>query len=262
MENRQNDKISAYDKIFLLDLISSEKKRKPDLNIHLSNSPAEFSAEIKLLKINKQDFYSGQYIVNMGMGPHYAALDVFIDMGKISVIGIEPANFNNMSPSLLLVRLLSRMNDVDPSAKVVMLESDIQQSPVDCAIFSLHFALKMHVSKSDFECLHKKHMNGGLDEDITEGYIPKDNVDKYLPVKFMKHTNSKNRLKEYFRKNENIPRIAEMEKTIIEHQGRFIFERKHRNYSASIEDKRIKLIERAIKNSITFEGTPNANRYS
>lgn len=128
-----------------------------------------------------------------------------------------------------------------------MMESNIQQSPADCAIFSLHSALKMHASKNVFDVLHKKHIDGNLSKDITKGFISREHVDQYLAVDFIEHTNSRKRLNDYFTKNANIAHISEKKDLITERQKRFIFDRGERTYSASIEDKRIKLIERTIK---------------
>lgn len=251
VENKQHDNIHVYDRMFLQDLINGEHKRKPGLNITLANSPEKLALKIALLKGNQSDLYRGQFIVNMGEEVHYAALDVFIKDGDVSIIGIEPSNLDSQGPAILLLRLLTQIRDKCPDSRLVMMESDIQQSPVDCAIFSLHFALKMHASKDVFDGLHKKHMNGDLSKNITDGFISREHVDQYLPAEFMKHTNSRNRLNNYFIKNANIAHISEKKDFTTERQKRFTFDRGERTYSASIEDKRIKLIERTIKAELT-----------
>lgn len=250
VENKQHETIYLYDQHFLQDLINGESKRKPGLNIILANSPEKLALEIVLIKENKPEFYRGQFLVNMGEGVHYAALDVFIKSGEVSIIGIEPSNLSNQGPALLLVRLLNQIKEKCPTARLVMMESNIQQSPVDCAIFSLHFALKMHASEDVLDGLHNKHMNGDLRKNITDGFISKEYVDQYLPVEFMKHTNSENRLSDYFIKNSNVRHIYEKKDSITKRQKMFTFERGERKYSASIEDKRIKLIERTIKGAL------------
>lgn len=247
VENKQHTSIHVYDRMFLQDLINGEQKRKPGLLITLANSAQEFTARIISLRKNKATLYHGQFIVNMGKEVHYAALDVFIANGNMSIIGNEPANMNSQGPKFLLLRLLAQVRDNFPAARFVMMESDIQQSPVDCAIFSLHFALKMHASKPLFAELHKQHINGDLNKHIRYGYISRKDVDHYLPVEFMKHTNSRKRLNSYFINNEKIAAIAKNKDLIIERQKRFTFDRGERSYSASIEDKRIKFIERTIK---------------
>ena len=251
VENKQHDNIHLYDKMFLQDLINGEHKRKPGLNITLTSSPEKFASRVASLKMNSPVLYRGQFIVNMGEGVHYAALDVIIKDGNVSIIGIEPSNLDCRGPAMLLLRLLTQIEDKCPSARVVMMESNIQQSPVDCAIFSLHFALKMHTSKAVFDELHREHMDGSLSKNITDGFISKEHVDQYLPVEFMKHTNSRNRLCDYFIKNANIAHIAQKKDLTTERQKRFTFDRGERTYSASIEDKRIKLIERTIKVEVT-----------
>ncbi len=89
VENKQHDNIHLYDKMFLQDLINGEHKRKPGLNITLTSSPEKFASRVASLKMNSPVLYRGQFIVNMGEGVHYAALDVFIKDGNVSIIGIE-----------------------------------------------------------------------------------------------------------------------------------------------------------------------------
>ncbi len=254
VENKQNDNIHLYDRMFMQELISGEQKRKPGLHITLSNSPGQFASEIVQLKTNQPDIYHGQFIVNMGKEIHYAALDVFIKDGNVSIIGIEPSNLDCMGPAKLLFGLLNEIKEKCSNTRIVMMESNIQQSPADCAIFSLHFALKMHGSKDVFDVLHKELMYGSSnseinisDEDSGVGYISRERVDQYLPVEFMKHANSKARLTKYFTQNAKVAHIAQEEESTIARQGRYTFERGARTYSASIEDKRIKFIERTIK---------------
>lgn len=76
VENKQNDTIHIYDRMFMQDLINGEHRRKPGLNITLVSTPEEFASGIDLLRIKQPDLYRGQFIVNMGEGIHYAALDV------------------------------------------------------------------------------------------------------------------------------------------------------------------------------------------
>jgi hypothetical protein len=62
----------------------------------------------------------------------------------------------------------------------------------------------------------------------------------------MKHTHSKKRLAEYFDVNKNKPDINICRDSIMARQGTYMLNREGRSYSASIEDKRINLIRRAL----------------
>ncbi|MDR3434592.1 MAG: YopJ family acetyltransferase [Rouxiella aceris] len=245
-ENMQHPNIHLLDTKFMPQLIESEKKRKPGLNLALARTPTNFVCELKRLKENNTERYRGQFIVNMGVGIHYAAFDISINSGEISVIGVEPANMNKNGPAILAVRVLSAVDAEIPSAKVAMIEANIQNSPVDCAIFSLHFSLKMHAEQQAMDDLHQKHLAGALNPHIEFGIITQKYAPLYLPVSFMKHTHSKNRLAEYFDINKNNPGVNIHRDSIMDRQGSYILNRQGRNYSASIEDKRINLIKRMI----------------
>jgi RHS repeat-associated protein len=245
-ENMQHPKIHVFDTKFLPHLIENEKKRKPGMNLDLARSPTEFVSELKKLKDNHADGYRGQFIVNMGVGIHYAALDISINSGNISVIGVEPANMNKNGPAILAVRVLSAVDAELPSAKVAMIEANIQNSPVDCGIFSLHFSLKMYAEQQAMDDLHHKHLAGALNRHIDFGVIAKEYSSLYLPVSFMKHAHSKKRLAEYFDINKSKPDVDIYRDNIMARQGAYILQREGRTYSASIEDKRINLIRRAL----------------
>lgn len=171
------------------------------MNLNYSTSPQEFAEN---LKINLNENYRGRFIVKAGEYLHFAPVDVSIINGKTSVIGIEPAEIKNFGPAIMLIRLSRRIKETIPDANFIMIESNVQQSPGDCAIFSLFLAKKMYKEAAFMDDLHQRNINGSLDALVNDDYIHEKNADHILPLSFMKHTTSEKRLNRYLENNEGV----------------------------------------------------------
>ncbi|MBC8954085.1 YopJ family acetyltransferase [Xenorhabdus sp. PB62.4] len=212
-------------------------------------------------------------------GVHFAALNIFKDSKEnTSLIFVDASNGKNQFIPLRMDYLINE-NKYKDTIKILYIYSQIQNSPGDCLIFCLHFLKKMHKYAKYFSELHQKIFNdeiqftntenpiffSSLSKGLPDTYCKKyktvffDQAINLLPIDFFKHAHSLRPLNAYLdrhpdetEKKVNKYGIGEKKgETLPERYKRHLITRtidgKSRNYSTSIEEKRLSLAEAALK---------------
>lgn len=212
-------------------------------------------------------------------GVHFAALNIFKDSKEhTSLIFVDASNGKNQ---FIPLRINYYINDSihKNKLKILYIYSQIQNSPGDCLLFCLHFLKKMHKYAKYFNELHQKIFNdeiqftntenpifsSSLNKGLPDAYCEKyrtvffDQAINLLPIDFFKHAHSLRPLNAYLNrhpdeteKKVNKYGIGEKKgETLLERYNRHLMTRtidgKSRNYSTSIEEKRLSLAEAALK---------------
>jgi len=252
--NRQCTNMYWADRDAIPALIRSEMLHQPGLTITHHPDPGAFvdfvnercrtGANLRQQCLVELDAKEG----------HCVGVDLRIDAGEPTVIVIESSNMNAKGPSFMLIRLLtafeSRLPGIAPNGldrHLMFFETQAQQSPSDCAMFSLSACKAMFKEAAAFEALHKRLRAGEFREMLAKHYVACDEADLLLPSSLMKHTQSSTRLADHARRRmKDDPMQARRLGQSIRRQKGLTFARDQRTYSVSIEMARIKMAGRAL----------------
>lgn len=250
---KQCPSMAQADAKFLPTLVESEAAHQPGMRLSQHRSPDDLVAY--LLQQCRLPAAQGreQGIVNMGPdGIHFAAFDLAIRDGQPSVILIESGSMNDEGGSRLAFRLCNEMTRHAPTGKhwpdraLLILETRMQQSSVDCGMFSLMTCKTMFKEASLFESLHTRLRTGAFD-DAAFHHFPFEKTDTLLPPSIMRHTQSKRRLAGYAQRHHGGEEAEDAEiRRLVRRQKGLTFDRENRSYSVSIEFERIKAAGRAL----------------
>ncbi|WP_176398989.1 YopJ family acetyltransferase [Pandoraea sp. PE-S2T-3] len=250
---KQCPSMAQADARFLPKLIESEAAHQSGMRISQHRSPDDLVTY--LLQRCRLPEAQGreQGIVNMGPdGIHFAAFDLAIRDGQPSVILIESGSMNDEGGSTLAFRLCQAMTLHAPTGHdwpdraLLILETRMQQSSVDCGMFSLMTCKAMFKEASTFESLHSR-LRAGEFDDAAFHHLPFDKTDDLLPPSIMRHTQSKRRLAGYAeRHSRNADAEGAEIRRLARRQKGLTFDRENRSYSVSIEFERIKAAGRAL----------------
>ncbi|WP_407965867.1 YopJ/AvrA family T3SS effector serine/threonine acetyltransferase [Bartonella sp. C271] len=212
-------------------LIEEANKKYPLMSLKFSATPEDIPILIKNAIDNK--IQSSRLIVNLGDDAiHFAVIDHQTINNRMSLILFEPTAFKHMKPAVLAMRVKDILEESQfPNCHFAMAEMDIQRSASECGIFSVAIAKKLYCEADKLERLHRDNINSVLCKSDTF-FVSYEQLDKYLPVTFYKHTQSVTRLNEYIKSN------PQAKQEIINKKGEVIFERFDRN-SAVIDNKRV-----------------------
>ncbi len=213
-----------------------------------------------------------------GTGQHFAATNVFKDSeGRISIITIDSSIGAN---PFIPFHIYFNFPD-SGKLKSLYIYSQIQNSPADCLIFSVHFLKKMYKHQTHFIELHHKIFNNQISFIFEkDNYHPKNSHQydnehcakynavyleqaiKLLPIDFFKHAQSRSTINEYLKyhpderlKTVNKQKWESLDKrytryaTPLKIGGEIQYNKstgEPKIYSNSIEAKRLSLVEEAL----------------
>ncbi|AQX22674.1 MULTISPECIES: YopJ/AvrA family T3SS effector serine/threonine acetyltransferase [unclassified Bartonella] len=211
-------------------LIKKANEKYLLMNLKFSATPEDVPILIKNTIDNKIQL--SRLIVSLGDNEiHFAVLDHRMINERMSLILFEPVSFKHMKPAVLAMRVKMAIEESQlPNCHFSIVEMDIQRSASECGIFSLALAKKLYCEMDKLEKLHKDNINNVLCK--SDFFVSYDELDKYLPATFYKHTQSVNRLNEYIESNPKAKR------TIINKKGEVILERFDKN-SVVVDNKRV-----------------------
>ncbi|CBI76638.1 Effector protein yopJ (Virulence factor yopJ) [Bartonella clarridgeiae 73] len=211
-------------------LIEKANKKYPLMNLKFSATPEDVPVLIQNTIDN--EIQSSRLIVNVGNDRiHFSVIDHQTVNNKTSLILFEPVSFRHMKPAMLAIEVKIALERSQLPCHFSVVEMDIQRSSSECGIISLALAKKLYCESDKLERLHRDNINGVLYKSDTF-FVSYDQLDKYLPVTFYKHTQSVNRLNEYIKSN------PEAKHEIVNKKDEVIFERFDKN-SVVIDDKKV-----------------------
>ncbi|MDX7987875.1 hypothetical protein FE392_11115 [Xenorhabdus sp. 12] len=277
--------------------ISMDQEACPLILKNLNIRYSSMNVEEKIIDVEKfaeYDFNSltkfprnthKRFIISVHFnGVHYAAANVFKDgENKVSVIFLDSSRGNNIFIPLRWNKFRKTEKDEENKVKTLYIYCQIQNSPGDCLIFSLHFLKKMHEYAQEFTNIHQSIFNDEIkfNNDNYKLIAPKsknlekvsdDSCKEYrvvffneainlLPIDFFKHSQSLNPIDAYLERhpnesNKKVNKYAGGE-TLKERYQRYLVTRElpvqynsnetqKYTYSCSIEEKRLKLAQDAL----------------
>jgi len=174
-----------------------------------------------------------------GAPSHGVAMDVSAKGGKVSVLVVDSVWGCSDSLAVMTTALRGVKN-----AKLTILNTGTQKDVVNCKIFALANAKVMADAGDLMEDLHKKNLRGKLvgTEDTINGVdVTIVNGSSVLDARFFQHTTSKAVF-------DGLP--SEIREPLAEHFARNFRQvdsgGKRREYSASIEQERLKFLHDAL----------------
>ncbi|ATO57104.1 YopJ/AvrA family T3SS effector serine/threonine acetyltransferase [Bartonella sp. 1-1C] len=211
-------------------LIEKANKKYPLMSLKFSATPEDVPILIKNTIDDK--IQSSRLIVSLGDEKiHFAVLDHQTINDRVSLILFETVGFKHMKPAVLAMRVKMAIEESQlPNCHFSIAEMDIQRSASECGIFSLALAKKLYREADKLEKLHRDNINNVLCK--SDFFVSYDELDKYLPAAFYKHTQSITRLNEYIESNPKAKR------EIINKKGEVILERFDKN-SVMIDNKKV-----------------------
>lgn len=252
--NRQSDEIYWADVNALPSLIRTEMSTCPGLKISHHLTPQAFVAHAADLCRTGNDCREQCVVELDAREGHCVAVDLRIRNRLASMIVVESGMLDAVGPALMLMRLQcavqTESTGIAPDGRnkhLLFLETHTQQSPVDCAMFSLQACKTMVRGADTFESLHDRLRSGDFVDMLHKGYVSSDECDALLPPELMKHTQSSRRLAEYEHRHlKTHPEHSATISRLARRQEGLTFAREDRTYSVSIEMARIKSAGRAL----------------
>ncbi|PTE02454.1 YopJ family acetyltransferase [Pandoraea apista] len=252
--NRQSMQMYWADRDAIPALVRSEMSRYPGLRITHHETPAAFAKYIGE-QCRAGAPHREQCLVELSpMEGHCVGVDLRIDAGEPTIIVIESGTLNATGAGMLLLRLAMALkhtvrciarNGLDKH--LMFFETAAQQSPNDCAMFSLCACKTMFRNADVFTSLHQRLRAGEFSDMLAKGYVASAEADLMLPSALMQHTQSSARLAQYAqRRIPDDPAQAPTVGKLIRRQKGLVFARGDRTYSVSIEMARIKMAGRAL----------------
>lgn len=235
---------AEYDVDLMKDLVVLANRKRPGLNAHYVVGVDAFVEKVVDLIARGQKTF--RIIVKVTNGIHFVALDVNNEGTRPSVIAIEPSTLgpnweNNLAP-LCRDSLAKEL----PDAAFLIVESGVLSTIGACGMFSFFFVKTMHKEAEALRSLHKDSLSGEFDS--SNGLAPGET----LPPRFMKHTQSKNRILMYCASSQGYPHSLVNKRGRYDQPGQSVLRRyiRHfgewevfgggkRAFSRSIEVKRL-----------------------
>ncbi|SUA90782.1 YopJ family acetyltransferase [Pandoraea pulmonicola] len=252
--NRQSNDIYWSDVNAIPSLIQAEMSHCPGLKISHHDSPHAFMAHVGEL-CRAKTHHREQCLVEWSADEgHCVAIDLLVRDAQPSLIAVESGTLNAQGPAGLLMRLRfalerheARIVPNGLERHLLFLETHAQQSPVDCAMFSLQNCKAMFRDAEAFEALHDRLRSGEFADMLSKGYASSEECDAIVPPSLMKHTQSSRRLADYERRHlEGHPERSATISRLTRRQRGLTFSRNERTYSVSIEMARVKTAGRAL----------------
>ncbi len=250
-------KLIDMDVKFLSLLVEMANNEQPERHIYLAGNPALFGN--MLIQLVNEGVKSAIFVVNCTEdATHFAVFSYSLKNDRVSVIGIEPALLVYLDAGRLARAVDSFLREQLPGVAFTMIESDLQRSNAECAMYSLALAKKMHKEQAHFAELHDRNRQGELyslrGENIGSfSFIPGDEADRYLPVSMLKHAQSPKRPQAYLQQNPDAADkpVNKRNENLSDRQQRYLATVAKRDktitFSTSIFHKRQTEIERAIR---------------
>ncbi|QHE90639.1 hypothetical protein PI93_001510 [Pandoraea fibrosis] len=252
--NRQSLDMYWADRGAIPALIRSEMLLHPGLRITHHETPGDFAKYVNEQCLKGAPLREQCLVELSPMEGHCVGVDLRIDAGEPTVIAVESSTLNATGSAMLLVRLAAALkqtvtcvarNGLD--RHLMFFETGAQQSPIDCAMFSLCACKSMFRNADAFTLLHTRLRAGEFSEMLGKGYVASHEADLMLPSALMQHTQSSTRLALHaHRRIQHDPAQAQTVDRLIRRQKGLVFARDDRTYSVSIEMARIKMAGRAL----------------
>ena len=189
---------AEYDVDLMKDLIVLANRRRPGLNAHYVVGVDVFVEKVvDLIARGEKTF---RIVVKVANGTHFVAFDVSNEGARPSIIAVEPSTLGQNCENDLAPLCRDSLAKELPDAAFLIVESDVLSARGACGMFSFFFAKTMLKEAEALRSLHKDSMSGEFDS--SERLAPGE----ALPPRFMKHTQSKNRILRYCASSQGYPR--------------------------------------------------------
>lgn len=260
----------VFDAAMMPTLVAAENARRPGLQLTLIDDHAQLKA---WLRADVEEGTRRRALFCLpGFEDHFVAADVRWKDGRTSVLVAD-----SLDPSADVVQtyeasVLTALRRLLPArATASMLALAAQQSDMGCRIFSLSFASKLAGDKDDIDKLHDQNLpgaslqigtfpalsrGGGRQARLFEGA-------SLIPQPFMKHAQSRTAIEQWQAEHPStapdVPVNSEGQTLLSRHEAHRVERHppngatkdgkpvKPLNFSASIEQKRITYMNRALE---------------
>ena len=260
----------AFDAAMMPTLVAAENARHPDLQLTLLDDHAQLKA---WFRADSDEGAKRRALFCLpGFEEHFVVAEARRKDGRTSVLVADSLDPNN--PDVVrtydasVLTALRRLLPV--RATLAMLALGAQQSDTGCRIFSLSFASKLAADKEEIDKLHDQNQPGASLQIGTFPALPRAGTRQarlfegasLIPQPFMKHAQSSAAIKHWQAEHPSIapdaPVNAKGQTLLSRHETRRVERHppigavkdgkpmKPLNFSASIEQKRITYMDRAL----------------
>ena len=260
----------AFDAAMMPTLVAAENARHPDLQLRLLDDHAELKA---WFRADGDEGARRRALFSLpGFEDHFVVADARRKDGRTSVLVADSLDPNADVTQTYEASVLTALRHLLPArATLSMLALGTQQSDMGCRIFSLSFASKLAGDKDEIEKLHDQNLPGAA---LKIGTFPARNRAgtrqarlfegaSLIPQPFMKHAQSSTAIKQWQTEHPSIapdvPVNAKGQTLLARYEARWVERHppndatkdgkpvKPLNFSASIEQKRITYMNRALE---------------
>jgi len=244
-------------------IVDGQNSRHPALNLLFATGPEDFVWQVqKLQRGAYKDPVRARFIVKAThREQHCDTIDVKIENGKVSAIGITAVSLDKYNSALdIAIAFTEHCKEAMPELKLIFLQSQAQKSNVGCKIFAQTNAKAMLTEQTHMDQLHQKNLAANITTN-KDHCVNLPNSHRLLPASFMKYSQSKTVVNTYLKSN---PAAKQWK----DHHGRSLLNRIEQyrvtrknfepgsheklfvTYSDKIEHKRLKLIQNTLRQSI------------
>lgn len=257
----------AFDAAMMPTLVAAENARHPDLQLTLLDDHAQLKA---WFRADGDEGARRRALFSLpGFENHFVVADARRKDGRTSVLVADSLDPNSDEVRKYEASVLTALRRLLPARVALsMLALGAQQSDMGCRIFSLSFASKLAGDKDEIEKLHDQNLPGAA---LQIGEFPARNRFgtrqarlfegvSLIPQPFMKHAQSSTAIKQWQTEHPSIapdvPVNAKGQTLLSRHTARRVERHppndatqsvKPLNFSASIEQKRITYMNRALE---------------
>jgi hypothetical protein len=259
----------VFDAAMMPTLVAAENARQPGLQLTLIEDHAQLKA---WLRADIEEGARRRALFSLpGFEDHFVVADVRRKDGRTSVLVAD-----SLDPSADVVQtyeasVLTALRRLLPArATLSMLALGAQQSDMGCRIFSLSFASKLAADKDDIDKLHDQNLPGaslqmGTFPALSRGGSRQARLFEgasLIPQPFMKHAQSRTAIQQWQAEHPStapdVPVNSEGQTLLSRHEAHRVERHapadatkngkpvKPLNFSASIEQKRITYMNRAL----------------
>nr|WP_298109738.1 YopJ family acetyltransferase [uncultured Pseudomonas sp.] len=256
---------SSYDILLMPVFTKAERARNPN------NTLTYLSRGFEALATHDSQLHR-QVLLHIPNDPHMVAADVKLIDGKLSVIVADSLKHDSKFAAYDDKRKMRDMaKDLPTGSRIAVLCLDVQKASSGCRIMSLSAASKMAKEAGYFDRLHEANIREGADgiaKLIGAGKVAgTDRLDVFdvpqrIPTSLLKHIQARSSFRQWAMNQPPEVLAAPVNSlgaTLQQRMGQRFVQRAeirqtedfesflhHLNFSASIEDKRITYLERAM----------------
>lgn len=239
LKDSANHPYEEMDSQLMPALVKQANHKYPDLSLEFFTSPEDFTNALK--EAITRGLESSRTILSADYGiTHFAIVDHRTIDHQTSLILFDPTQFDHVVSHMLAKNLKKAIQeDQLPNCHFAMAEMGIQRSPSEDGILSLALAKKFHTHAEQVTRMHQDNINGILCE--PDCIVSPSKVDQYLPAKFYKHTQSRERLEKYIKANPEAAKqpVNKKQQTLSERFEQNLAELDGQKSSVSAHKKRV-----------------------